>query len=224
MPVVREELGPSLPQLLQPRWTALSRGRRIALVVAAMLALALLIVVRGIVRDAPPSDLVAREPVQFNLIHRPELVAPKGAVDGAFTLASAPGARTIERFAVRRLVVPPFKGDISAAYLLMASRKLDELRAADANVRYRGEGKARINVSPGYQLAYQTRITDKLVFGKVFFLVPEPAEGEPQGREGAELTLISQFAKGTTPNLADVGNTYLLKAPLRSFRFGTERP
>lgn len=224
MPVVREELGPSLPQLLGPRWKALSRGPRIAVVVAAVLFLTLLVVARELVGDAPPEEVVAREPVPFNLIHRSELVAPEGVVDGAYTLAAAPGARTIERFEVRRLVVPPFKGDISAAYLLMASRKLDELRAADPDVRYRGEGKARINLSPGYQLAYQTRIAGKLVFGKIFFLVPDPAEGEPQGREGAELTLLSQFSQGTTPNLTDVGNTYLLKAPLRSFRFGTERP
>ncbi|MCW3016245.1 MAG: hypothetical protein JWO02_3337 [Solirubrobacterales bacterium] len=224
MPVVREELGPSLPQLLEPRWRVLSRGRRIAVVVAAVVLVALLVVAREAVRAEPLKPLVVREPIAFNLVHRPELRQVTPGRGEVLRLQADPASNTEELFTVSPLTVPPYRGDISSAYLLMASRKLDELRAADPNVAYRGEGKARVNLIPGYQLAYQTRKAGKLFFGKVFFLVAEPGNGQPQSREGAELTLLSQFSPATTPSLTDVGNTYLLKAPLRSFRFGTERP
>jgi hypothetical protein len=224
VPVVREELGPSLPQLLAPRWRVLSQGRRIALVAAAVLFLAVLAAAREAVRDEPLKELVVRQPIAFNLVHRPELVRVAPASGEVLRLQSEPGSRTLERLVVRKLTVPPYRGDISSAYLLMASRKLAGLRAADPRVAYRGEGKARINFIPGYQLAYQTRKAGKLVFGKIFFLVPEATDGGRQTREGAELDLLSQFSTGTTSSVTDVGNTYLLKAPLRSFRFGTERP
>jgi hypothetical protein len=224
VPVVREELGPSLPQLLEPRWRVLSRGRRIALVAAAALLLLALVAAREVLRDDPLKVLVVKEPIAFNLVHRAELeeVTPK---PGELTrLQSGATVKTDERFVVRPLQLPAYKGDVSSAYLTLASRRLAQLKAADPDVGYRGEGKARINLIPGYQLAYQTRKAGKLYFGKIFFLAPEPGDGEEQTTDGVELDLLSQFSPSTTPNLTDVGNTYLLKAPLRSFRFGTERP
>jgi hypothetical protein len=222
--VVREELGPSLPQLLEPRWRVLPRGRRIALVAVAVLVLLLLVVARQALKDEPLQTLVVREPPTFNLVHRAELEEVAKQRGELLRLQSNAASRTDERFVVRPLTLPAYKGDVSSAYLVLASRRLAELKAADPEVGYRGEGKARINLIPGYQLAYQTRKDGKLYFGKIFFLTPEPGDGEAQPRQGAELDLLSQFSSRTTPSLGVVGNTYLLKAPLRSFRFGTERP
>jgi len=224
VPVVREELGPSLPELLAPRWRVLSGGPRIAVVVGVLLLAALLVVAREVVRGEPLKELVVREPFAFNLVHRAQLQQVTPGPGEVLRLQSEAGSPTLERLTVGTLTVPPYRGDISSAYLLMASRRLTALRAADPQVAYRGEGKARVNLIPGYQLAYQTRRAGRLLFGKIFFLAPEPEDGEPQTREGAELTLLSEFSISTTPNLTDVGNTYLLKAPLRSFRFGAERP
>lgn len=225
MSVVREELGPSLPQLAAPHWQPLPRRRRVALVAAGVALLIVLVAARFALREDPLTIEVVREPVAFNLIHRADFdpVDPRPGellrLEGV--LPGRSGAR--ESFTVRPLTVAPFRGDISAAYLLLASRRLAELRAADPAVRYRGEGKTRINLIPGYQLTYQTRRAGRLVYGKRFFLVPEPGDGEPQGREGVELTLLAPYS-GQTPNPAAVGSDVLLKAPLRSFRFGTERP
>ncbi len=224
MPLVREELGPSLPQLMEPRWTALSRPRRIALVAGAVLLLALLVAAWQVLRSDPLEELVVDDPIAFNFVHRADLDRVDPGPGELLRMQAAPGSRTVERFVVRLLTVPPFRGDISSSYLGLASERLAQLRGADPNVIPRGEGKARINLIPGYQLSYQTRMGGKLVFGKRFFLVPEAEDGEPQTRDGVELELLSEFSPSTTANLADVGNTYLLKAPLRSFRFGTERP
>lgn len=224
MPVVREALGPSLPQLLEPRWRALPRARRIALVATAVLLVVLLLVARALIGAEPLKVFVGDGPVAFNFVHRADLVPVANGPGELAHLASRPDSRTREAFVVRRLRIPPYRGDVSAAYLALASQRLAQLKAADPAVGYRGEGKARVNLIPGYQLAYQTRRDGKLFFGKIFFLAPEPADGEPQTRDGIELDLLSQFSPSTTPSLAVVGNTYLLKAPLRSFRFGTERP
>ncbi len=224
MPVVREELGPSLPELLEPRWRVLSSGRRIALVAAGVLLCVALVAVRAVLRDDPLRVLIVKGSPAFNLVYRSELEQAAPRPGELVRLQSGPNVRTLERFVVRPLTLPPYRGDVSSAYLLLASRRLAELKAADPSVGYRGEGKARINFIPGYQLAYQTRRDGKLFFGKIFFLAPEPAAGDAQTREGVELDLQSQFSTQTTTNLTDVGNTYLLKAPLRSFRFGTERP
>lgn len=223
MSVVREELGPSLPQLLAPHWRALAGRRRVTLVLGVVTVLVALLVVRAVLRDHLET-VVVREPVAFNLVHAPDLeqAAPK---DGELLrLQSTSASKTTELLTVSPLTVPRYRGDISSAYLLLASATLRALRTADPEVQYRGEGKARINLSPGYQLNYQTRKGGRLFFGAIYFLAPEPTDGEPQTRQGAQLRLLSEFSPRTTPNLSSLGNAYLLKTPLRSFRFGTERP
>ncbi len=223
MPVVREELGPSLPQLLAPRWGALGRRWRVALVAVVVGIFAALLVARAVLREHLDA-VVVREPVAFNLVHRPELEQVTPQRGELLRLQSTPASKTAELFTVRALTVPRYQGDISSAYLLLASAKLRALRAADPQVQYRGEGKARINLAPGYQLNYQTRRGGRLFFGKIYFLAPEGEDGEPQTRDGAEVRLLSEFSPSTTPNLGSLGSAYLLRSPLRSFRFGTERP
>lgn len=228
--VVREELGPSLPELLRPHLSRLSRLQRRLLAAVAALGVLVLAAAYVVLKSDPLPVIVVKEPIAFNLIHRadfPEVATRPGELlrlEGDLPIAKkgVPPAR--ETFAVRPLTVPPFRGDISSAYLALATAKLEELRAADPNVRYRGEGKARINLIPGYQLSYATRQDGRTLFGRVYWLVPDPEDdGAPQTREGVTLTLTAQFS-GQVPNPAAVGSDVLLKAPLRSFRFGTERP
>lgn len=227
MSVVREELGPSLPQLASPYWQPLSRGRRIAIIAAGVALVVLLIAARFALREDPLKVVVMREPIAFNLIHRADFSPVKTQRGEVLRLEGVlPGkSGANDSFSVQPLTVPEFRGDVSSAYLLLASTRLAQLRAADPELRYRGEGKARLNtVTFGYQLSYQTRSkAGKLVFGKHFFVVPDPADGKPQSRGGAELTLLAERS-GQTPSAAAVGADVLLKAPLRSFRFGTERP
>lgn len=227
MSVVREELGPSLPQLLEPRWQALSRGRRIAAVVVLVgavlvLAAAYLVATSGSLK----TEVVRGDGVAFNLVHRGDFdpVKPRAGellrLEG--TLPGASGAR--EEFAVRPLTVPPYTGDISSAYPLLATRRFAELKAADPQVSYRGEGRARLNEATiGYQLVYQTRRDGKLLYGKLFFIAPTPADGQPQSRAGLELSLLAERS-GQTPTATAVGADVLLNNPLRSLRFGTKRP
>ncbi|WP_354698624.1 hypothetical protein DSM112329_04311 [Paraconexibacter sp. AEG42_29] len=230
MSLVREELGPTLPQLARPHWARISRAHRRLLGAALAAFVLLLAAAYAVLRSDPLETLVVREPIAFNLIHRADFpkVDPRPGellrLEGV--LPGKSGAK--ETYAVSALTVPPYRGDISSAFLGLATRKLAELQAADPQLRYRGEGKTRINLIPGYQLTYSTREggrpDGRTVFGRVFWLVPEPEEeGGEQTREGAVLALTAQFS-GQVPNPTALGSDVLLKAPLRSFRFGTERP
>lgn len=231
MSVVREELGPSLPQLAGPTWSRLRRWHQIALIAVVPAGVLVLVAAYFVLRADPLKVIVVRKPIAFNLIHRADFnpVTKPGPgeilrLEGVLPIAKKTAPVVHESFVVRPLTLPPYTGDISASYLLLASRKLRALQAADPNLRYRGEGKTRINLVPGYQLTFQTRnAAGRLVFGKYFFLVPEADDPKDQTRVGVELELRTE-SSGQTPNPVSVGGDVLLKAPLRSFRFGTERP
>jgi hypothetical protein len=225
--LVREELGPSLPQLVAPHWQGLSRARRAAVtVVLAGLVLVLVAAYLVATSGSLKTEVIRGDGVAFNLVHRGDFdpVTPRAGellrLEG--TLPGASGAR--ETFVVRPLTVPAYRGDISSAYPLLATRRFAELKAADKQVAYRGEGRARLKETTlGYQLTYQTRRGGRLVYGKVFFIAPPPAGDGEQSRAGLELALTAERS-GQTPTAAAVGADVLLNSPLRSLRFGTERP
>jgi hypothetical protein len=124
-----------------------------------------------------------------------------------------------QSYVVRELHMPPYQGDVSSGFLIASARMAEQMAAADPNFVYRGEGRARINDLPGYQLLFNTKRGGKTVFGRRVLLVPD----EPGARDGADLLLMAGYSKAI-PNVDAVGNNGLLKTPLRSFRFGTERP
>ena len=223
MSLVRPEYGPSLPELAAPRVRELPRaGRRLLAVLAALVVVALaLLAVRG--SQSGLHDVLVRKPMAFTLAYKSGVhrVTPQG--DEVLRLeAPGSGGAITQTFTARPLTLGTYKGDVTADMLSIASTRLAELRNADPNLVYRGEGKARINFIPAYQLSFQTRRNNRLVFGKLFFLAPvTPAN--PRPTEGIELELISGLTLAI-PSVTAVGANGALKTPLRSFRFGTARP
>jgi hypothetical protein len=106
---------------------------------------------------------------------------------------------------------------------VLAARQADELARELPDFRYRGDGKARINDLPGHLLVFQFRRDGATVYGKRFLLVPLVEPGAPAPRRGVAVTLLAERSPAV-PNADAVGENSALKAPLRSFRFGTERP
>lgn len=221
---LRPEFGPGLPELVAPRlrWTV----RRTRLVI--LVTFATLVAVQG-ARVALSGgsgltqDAIVREPVAFTLGYRAglERVAPQPGE--MLRLRSRPGGKTAETFTVAPLRLAPYTGDQSGVLPVIAAREIAELRRSfPTEFRYRGDNRARINELPGHQLLFQTRIDGRLHYGKRFLLLPE-LEPPAQAREGVVLTLLSRYSKAT-PSVDAVGVFGLMKGPLRSFRFGTERP
>lgn len=221
---LRPEFGPDLASLLAPRvgWTA-SRIRRVLLALATVGVVALgarmaLSGGSGLVNDA-----IVSEPVAFTLGFRDglERVAPRAGE--ALRLQTPPGAKTGETFTVSPLELAPYTGDQAGILPIVAAREVARLRKSfPTQFRYRGDGRARINELPGHQLLFQARIDGRLHYGKRYLLLPE-VEPPVQAREGVVITLLSRYSKAT-PSVDAVGVYGLMKGPLRSFRFGTERP
>lgn len=224
MATLRPEFGPGLPDVLAPRlrWTV--RRTRIVLIVL-FAALVLLQGARILLSGGSglTNDAIVREPVAFSLGYRDglERVAPR---DGeALRLQTPEGAKTDETFTVAPLQISPYSGDQAGILTVLAAREIGTLRGSfPTEFRYRGDGRARINELPGHQISFQARIDGRLHYGKRFFLLPD-VEPPLQAREGVVLTLLSRYSKAT-PSVDAVGVFGLMKGPLRSFRFGTERP
>jgi hypothetical protein len=215
MSSVRPEFGPTLPEILGPRLRALPRGGRAAVAAAALVAVAIAaFLVLGSGGDQ--TAVVVRKPIAFNLVHGPGVhrVAPRD--DELLRLESRDG---LQLFTVRPFRLGAYRGDSSAALLAMSSPLIEAMRAQDPGFVLRSEGRARVNLLPGYQIVFQTRRDGRLEYGKRFLLVSD----DPHPTEGIDVLLISSRSTAV-PKADAVGSNGVLKSPLRSLRFGTERP
>jgi hypothetical protein len=217
MSVVREEFGPTLPELLGRRlgvpqrsvWLALAAIGAVAAVVVALLAL------RG---DPGKHGVVVREPIAYNLIRTDALrrVAPRAGETLRLQSRSGPS----QSFAVRPLRLAPYRGDVSAALTFLSARLIDQMRSQYTSFVWRGDGRVNINKQPGYQIIFQARVRGHTTYGRRVLLVAKP---DPPPREGVDITILAARSP-SVPSLDYVGATGALKTAYRSFRFGTDRP
>lgn len=224
MALLRPEFGPGLPDLLAPRLRWPVRRTRIVLLVLFGLLVAAqgarIVASRG---SGLTHDALVGGRVPFTLGYRGglERVAPVG--QELLRLKTPPGGKTDETFTVAPLHLARYTGNVAGILPIVAAREVGRLRAAfPTGFRYRGDGRARINEATGHQVLFQTRIGGHLYYGKRYLLLPEPPP-PAQARDGAVITVLSRYSTAT-PSVDAVGVFGLAKGPLRSFRFGTERP
>ena len=221
---LRPEFGPSLPTLAGPRWRKLSRpARGLAVLLAVVLIAFPLVFARLHGQTAPLLPEVVTAPVAFNLAHKAALSRVPPPPGALLALSTVPGTPVAQRFVVRPFRLPAHPGDLSVGLMLGADALARQMARSDPDFVFRGDGRVRVNFLPGYAFSYQTLRDGKRVLGKRYVLVPEAADGQPQPTAGADLTLESGRSAGV-PNVDAIGMNGALKTPLRSFRFGTERP
>jgi hypothetical protein len=218
MSVVREEFGPTLPELLGPRlhvgvrtvWRALA-----AAAIVVVLLLFWLVFVRGTPGQA---GVVVRKPVTYNLIFTDALkrVAPRAGE--TLRLQSRSGPQ--QSLAVRPLRLAPYKGDVSAALTLLSAQLIKQMSAEYPGFLWRGDGRVNINQQPGYQIVFQARIGGHTTYGKRVLLVSAP---DPPPRTGLDITMLSERSPAI-PRADAVAANGPLKTPYRSVRFGAQRP
>jgi hypothetical protein len=215
--VVREEFGPTLPELVGRQLGV--RTRTVWLALAAIGAVAVVVVAWLALRPDPnQSTVVVREPVTYNLIFPDALqrVAPRSGETLRLQSRSGPP----QSFVVHPLRLQPYKGDVTAALTFMSARLIDEMRGQYQDFVWRGDGRVNINKQPGYQIIFQAHVDGHTTYGRRVLLVAEP---DPPPREGVDLTILAARSP-SVPNLDSVGATGALKTAYRSFRFGTDRP
>lgn len=226
---VREEFGPTLPELVSARTGRSARSVRIVLVAVLVAAVALGLTVRLLQRAAAAGTdvIVTGAPFSFNLAYdeeRLERVDPRAGE--RLRLTTREGAPTAQRFVVRARPLPAYENDVAGFLPRYASTVAAEMQAADPAFRLRVEGKARINDNPGYQLTYQTRVDGTTVYGKRFLLYDDLDDDESTTNRPtvlADITVESERSNAV-PRADAVGGNGAIKQPLRSFRFGDERP
>jgi hypothetical protein len=217
MPVVREEFGPTLPELLGSRlgvrtrtlWWALAVACAIAVALAAWLSLR---------PDPGRTNVIVRTPITFNLLYTDAVHRVASRAGEVLRLHARSGPP--QSFAVRPLRLPSYRGDVSATFALMSVRMIDEMRARYPGFVYRGDGRVSISKQPGYQIVFQARIDGRTTYGKRVLLV---AAADPPPREALDMTLLAARSP-SVPNVDTVAATGALKIPYRSLHFGTDRP
>ncbi len=224
MPAARPEFGPSLPELAAARLRVPAPRVRAVVLGAAALAVVLYVAsgLLGVRGPASLQDEIVGGPVPFTLGHSGALRRVDPEPGEVLRLEGRPGGPE-QSFAAEPFAIPAHRGDVTAVLGVLAARQADALARELPDFRYRGDGKARINELPGHLLVFQFRRDDRTVYGKRFLLAPLVEPGEPAPRRGMAVTLIAQRSPAV-PNADAVGDDSALKAPLRSFRFGTERP
>jgi hypothetical protein len=209
---VRPEYGPSLPEWLRARFGVpplVPAAVALALVLGAALVALLL---RG-----DDVRLVHRSAPAFNLryakvLHRSP---PKPGV--LLELEGRRGDLFLQSLTIRPLHLPAYRGAVSGLLPVYAEPHVRAVsRRYDGFVAL-GEGKARINDAPGYQVGFRARLGRRTIYGREILLVPD----EPGAREGVVITLVQTHASGAH-SVDDVGAVGALKKPFRSFRFGVE--
>jgi hypothetical protein len=216
MSAVRPEFGPTLPELLGPRFRALPRVLRIALGALAALVVLLLVYVLFLRGDGVKAKraVIVRAPIAFNFVYR----APfRKEAPQAGELARV-GSKD-QSFSVRELELPAYRGD-AAGFLPLYAATLEAQMAKDLpGFSWRADGRTNINKQQGFEIVFQFRRSDgTLTYGRRTLLLPSVT-----ARQGVDIWAIAPRSPSVV-RADDVGHNGGLKTALRSFRFGTERP
>lgn len=217
MSVVRDEYGPTLPELLGPRLGVRVRTAwiAVAVVVAIGAAIALWLSLRP---DPSRKQVIVRGPLTFNILSTPgvQKVAPQAGE--VLRLESRSGAP--QSMAVRVRSLPAYSGDANALFAVMSVRLADEMRAQYQDFVWRQDGRVSINKQPGYQIEFQARIDGHTTYGKRVLLVPKSF---PSPKRALDVLVLAQRSN-VVPHVDAVGSNGTMKTPYRSLRFGADRP
>jgi len=211
---VLPEYGPTAPRLLRARLGP--RARRGVALVAVVLLVALAALVAASAGDGL-AELEHRSAPQFTLLHAPAVRRAAPGPGELVRLRSGRGALQMT-VTVRGLTLPPYAGSVSGFLPVHAERQAAALARELPGFRLRGEGKARVNDAPGYQLRYRAGPAAHRTLGIDILVVPEDGD-----REGALLRL-RQVNPQRALGEADRDLVKATRKAFRSFRFGLDRP
>jgi hypothetical protein len=217
--LVKPGLGETLPALLErrrgiaPRTTLLATA---ALVVAG-------IVVYLLVRDPLEgrTQIVHREAPVFNTLYEKGVVHPVEPREDELQRFEARRGDLRLAVTVRPLELPPYQGELTGTLPMYAERHIRDLQGLLPNFELTGEGKARVQRNPGYQVLFRYGDPERPASGTDVFVFPE--DFEPEVRDGVIVTFRHEGgprAKGE-PGHREVR---AMRSTFRSFAYGTGRP
>jgi hypothetical protein len=212
---MKREYGPTLGQLLAPRWHAASRLAR-ATVIAAAVGLAAALVAAGLTLENASFSHGGSVPFSFSYrdLYR---VAPD---PGGYVKVQSrwPDGALKYSYAVDPLRLPAYAGELSGEMPLFAVGFIHTLSGRYRGFELRGEGKTRVNNTlGGYQVLFTADVEGRRMFGRDVLLLPERAGA----REGVAVTMLtSPTASAQVLSPMEVGEAGVLLRPLKTFAFG----
>jgi hypothetical protein len=211
---MKPQYGPTLGQLLAPRWRAASRPAR-CVTIGAGIALLVAIVALALTLESTGYSHGGR--VSFSFSYRGLYrVAPD---PGGYVKVQSHGAGGMLEysFAVAPLKLAPYTGEPSGELPVYAAGYIALLRHRLEDFVLEGEGKAKVNGVYGYAVFYTTVLHGREMWGRDVLMLPERADA----REGAAIEMLAP-AHPTTGVSApiEVGSAGVLAHPLKSFTFG----
>jgi hypothetical protein len=211
---MKPQYGPTLGQLLSPRWRAASPLARRA-VIASGVALLALLIIAGLTLENARYSRGGRVPFGFSYrsLYR---VAPE---PGGFVKMQRrrPDGRLEDSLAVGPLRLPPYSGSLAGELPLYATGYISGLRLRHAQFVLRGEGKTKVDTIFAYAVSYTTVVEGQTMWGRDILLLPERAGA----REGVDIMMLtSPTADSQVDSPTEVGSAGVLSRPLRTFSFG----
>jgi hypothetical protein len=211
---MREEYGPTLGQLLAPRWRAASPWMRRVAIAAAV---ALLVAIAAGVLTLLSASYSHGGRVPFSFSYR-GLYRTAPDAGGYVKVARRRADGTIkDSFAVDPLQLPPYSGGLSGELPLYAAAYITTLSHRYQGFVLRGEGKTKVNNAPAYHVFYTATVEGRSMYGRDVFIVPE----RPGAREGVDIVMLTgvpRTSKLSSP--IEVANKGILSGPLKSFSVG----
>ena len=126
------------------------------------------------------------------------------------------GGRLLRWFEIDPLRLAPFRGEISGALPVFATRYIAGLSGRLPGFLLQSEVKTRVNLNPGYTFTYSFTLDGRPMFGRVVMLVPALS-----GTRDGVLLSMGTIPSTLVPGPDQVAANDVLQVPLRSFRFGT---
>lgn len=210
---LQSQYGPTLGELLAPRWRRVPHAVR-ALVVVAGVVLAVALV--GAVATLERPRLSHGGAVSFSFAY-PGLYRASPPTGFDALVRRTKDGRVEDSFAVAPLTLAPYRGEPSGALALYAAGDIHRLAAAYAGFKLRGEGWTQLNSISAYavyNVFFRARVRGREMYGRDVLLLPERA-GARRGFAISMLTAVGANKQVDSPLL--VGAKGALEGPLKSF-------
>ncbi len=217
---LKSEYGPTLGELLAPRWRRASAGVRFLWAGAAALLVA---AIAGAALALASPTVSHGGPVPFSFSYA-GLHRTSPAPGGYAKVQRVVGGRLEDSFAVQPLLLPPYHGALGSALAMYATGYIQRLAAArlpgQSGFVLRGQGSTQIDAVSSYatyNVFYTTTVQGREMYGRNVLLLAD-LPGARRGVEIAMLTTVAGNHQVTSP--LDVGVKGALEEPLGTFSLG----
>jgi hypothetical protein len=211
---IKPEYGPTLGRLLSPRWRAASPLARgvVRVCIAGFIALAI-----GAFLTLENAHYSQGGAVPLSFAYRGlDRVQPLPGELVRLERHTAAG-RLEDSFALERLDLPAYTGELSGVLPVYAAGYIRELRAHYKDFALQAEGKTRVNTVPAYQVVYTAQVDGQTMWGRNVLLLAE----KPGIRRGVKIVMLTTpTANKEVKTPQEVAANGVLLRPLKTLMLG----